>query len=88
MDIQLDFPISKHALNGFFASLRTELVGSCVQITVVCPSFVQTDIRLHGFNGDGQQPAEDPFDDGKVMTAEEAAASSSRWPNRENARRS
>ncbi len=67
------YAASKHALNGFFESLRTELVGTGVQITLVCPEFVRTDIRLHGFNGDGKHPASDPFDDGKAMTAEEAA---------------
>lgn len=67
------YAASKHALHGFFESLRTELVGTEVQITLAVPLFVKTDIRLHGFQGNGSHPSVDPYDDTKSMTADQAA---------------
>lgn len=67
------YAASKHALHGFFESLRTELVGTGVEITLSVPLFVKTDIRLHGYQGDGSHPTVDPYDDSKSMTADQAA---------------
>ena len=39
---QAGYAASKHALNGFFSSLRSELAGSKVGVTVVCPGPVAT----------------------------------------------
>lgn len=39
------YSASKHALHGFFDGLRAELIGQGVTITMVCPGFVDTDIR-------------------------------------------
>jgi len=36
---------SKHAMNGFFDALRVELMGSGVDVSVICPGPVATDIR-------------------------------------------
>jgi len=36
---------SKHAMQGFFDTLRIELRGSGVDVLVVSPGFVATDIR-------------------------------------------
>ena len=38
------YAASKHALHGFFASLRAELRGSGVSVTLACPSFIATGI--------------------------------------------
>jgi NAD(P)-dependent dehydrogenase (short-subunit alcohol dehydrogenase family) len=38
------YSASKHALHGFFESLRAELVHEGVSITLICPSFVATGI--------------------------------------------
>jgi short-subunit dehydrogenase len=67
------YAASKHALHGFFDALRTELAGTGIKITLSVPLFVRTAIRLHGFQGDGSHPDEDPYDDSGSMTAEEAA---------------
>ena len=67
------YAASKHAMHGFFDALRTELAGSGVTITLSVPLFVATDIRLHGYRGDGTHPEQDPYDDSKSMTTEEAA---------------
>jgi UDP-glucose 4-epimerase len=47
------YAASKHALNGFFGSLRAELAGSGVGVTLVCPTFVRTGIGDRALGGDG-----------------------------------
>ncbi len=47
------YAASKHALNGFFDSLRTEVEPLGVQVMVVCPSFIQTGIDKNALDGDG-----------------------------------
>ena len=39
------YAASKHALHGFADSLRVELLGTGVGVTVYCPGFVDTEIR-------------------------------------------
>ncbi|MDF3933141.1 SDR family oxidoreductase [Pseudomonas citronellolis] len=51
---------SKHALHGLFDTLRMELDGSGVAITLACPGFTATDLRKNALVGDGsviRQPA-------------------------------
>lgn len=45
---------SKFAQAGFFEALRTELLGSGVDVTVVFPSFVATNLRRHAYGADGK----------------------------------
>jgi short-subunit dehydrogenase len=44
---------SKHAMQGFFDTLRIELLETGVDVLVVSPGFVATDIREKAFKGDG-----------------------------------
>lgn len=46
------YAASKHALHGFFDSLRAEL-PTRVTVTIVCPGFVRTDISVHSLTADG-----------------------------------
>lgn len=39
------YAASKHALHGFFNTLRTELRGTGVDVLLVCPSFIRTGLR-------------------------------------------
>ena len=48
------YAASKHALQGFFDSLRVELRGTGVDVLVVSPSFVATDIHQHVLGADGK----------------------------------
>lgn len=43
---------SKHALHGFFDSLRAEL-PTHVSVTMICPGFVKTDVSVNALTGDG-----------------------------------
>lgn len=47
------YAASKHALHGFFETLRAELRGTGVDVTIVAPTFVDTSFREHTLDGDG-----------------------------------
>ena len=47
------YAASKHALHGFFDSLRAELAGTGTGVLLVCPSFVDTGIDAHALAGNG-----------------------------------
>lgn len=47
------YAASKHALQGFFESLRAELRGEGIRVTMICPGFVRTNISVHALKGDG-----------------------------------
>jgi NAD(P)-dependent dehydrogenase (short-subunit alcohol dehydrogenase family) len=67
------YAASKHALHGFFDSLRIELEGSGVSVTLVCPGFVATGARRHAFGPDGRALGASPVREAEVMTADECA---------------
>lgn len=46
------YAASKHALHGFFDSLRAELPEH-VGVTIICPGFVKTDVSVNALTGDG-----------------------------------
>lgn len=47
------YAAAKHALHGFFDSLRTELADDGVGVLIVCPSFIATGIDKSALGGDG-----------------------------------
>ena len=48
------YAASKHAMRGFFDSLRIELMGSGVDVTMIYPGFVDTGIRENSAGPDGR----------------------------------
>lgn len=44
---------SKHAVRGYYDSLRAELHGTGVGVTVVCPGYVNTEITEHALRAGG-----------------------------------
>jgi len=46
---------SKHALHGFFDSLRAELYDYNITITLICPGFVNTNVSMNALTGDGRK---------------------------------
>ena len=50
------YAASKHALHGFFTSLRTEVAPHGVSVTLVCPSFISTGIAESALGGQGTAP--------------------------------
>ncbi|MEN0002690.1 MAG: SDR family oxidoreductase [Bacteroidota bacterium] len=47
------YAASKHALHGFYDSLRAEVEKDGVAITVICPGYVQTQVSVNALTGDG-----------------------------------
>jgi NAD(P)-dependent dehydrogenase (short-subunit alcohol dehydrogenase family) len=47
------YAASKHALHGFFDSLRAEVEPLGVKVLLVCPSFISTGIEKNALAGDG-----------------------------------
>ena len=43
----------KHALHGFFESLRAEVYDDGIQVTIVVPGFIHTPITEHALTGSG-----------------------------------
>lgn len=72
--LRTGYSASKHALQGFMDSLRIELMGSGVDVSMVSPGFVDTDIRQHSLGADGQPLGRNPLSNRKLMSAEDCAA--------------
>jgi short-subunit dehydrogenase len=67
------YAASKHAMAGFFDSLRIELDGSGVAVTMIYPGFVSTGIRENATGPDGKPILVSPVKEGEVMTVEDCA---------------
>ena len=67
------YAASKHAMQGFFDSLRIELAPSHVDVLVVSPGFVRSGIRDRVLGGDGGALGKSPRneDDASTMSLEE-----------------
>ena len=67
------YAASKHALHGFFDSLRVELGDTPIRVTLVCPGYVRTNISINALTGGGkpQGTMDEATDQG--MSPEEAA---------------
>lgn len=46
---------AKHALHGFFDVLRMEHEKDNIQVTIVCPGFVNTNVAINALTGDGSK---------------------------------
>lgn len=47
------YAASKHALHGFFDSMRAELYSKGIKVLIACPGFIQTNVSVNAFTGDG-----------------------------------
>ena len=70
------YAASKHAMRGFFDSLRIELADSDtgISVTMIYPGFVATGIRENAANANGDAAKVDPVDPSKVMSLEECVS--------------
>jgi len=67
------YAASKHAVVGFFDSLRIELDGTGVSVTLVYPGFVSTGGQARAFGPDGKPLGDNPLQIEKVMPTTECA---------------
>jgi len=44
---------SKHALHGFYDSLRAESYNDNIKVTTVCPGYIKTNVSLNALNENG-----------------------------------
>ncbi len=47
------YSASKHALHGFFDTLRAEHFGDGIHVTMICPGFIRTNVSLNALTADG-----------------------------------
>ncbi len=69
------YAATKHAMAGFFDSLRIELADSGVSVTVIYPGFVLTEINQHALSPNGRPFGESGFQrtNSESMSVEECA---------------
>jgi short-subunit dehydrogenase len=67
------YAASKHALHGFFDSLRAELGDTPIRVTIACPGFVRTNISINALTGSGKPQGTMDDATGKGLTPSNAA---------------
>ena len=67
------YAASKHAMVGFFESLRIELAGSGVDVTIVAPDFVVSDLHRRAIGPGGAPLGTTPMQEAHIMSAERCA---------------
>jgi short-subunit dehydrogenase len=67
------YAASKHAMAGFFDSLRIELANYGVSVTMIYPGFVATEVRKRAWGADGKPLEGSPLNETEVMTPESCA---------------
>lgn len=64
------YAASKHAVVGFYESLRIELAASGVDVTILAPDFVQSEILARAIGADGLPVQTSPLDQQKLLSTE------------------
>ncbi|TVQ92401.1 MAG: SDR family oxidoreductase [Deltaproteobacteria bacterium] len=67
------YSASKHAVQGWFDSLRAELHGTGVAVTIVSPGYIQTDIAVRARTADGSLNGKRGVGNMKGLSAEVCA---------------
>ena len=67
------YAASKHAMFGFFDSLRIEEAPNGVSVTLIAPDFVVSQIHARAIGADGQPLGASPMRRERIMTAERCA---------------
>jgi short-subunit dehydrogenase len=65
---------SKHALHGFFDALRSEVYTDNINITLVCPGYIRTNISFNAVAADGSKFGKMDENQAKGMPADECAS--------------
>jgi dehydrogenase/reductase SDR family protein 7B len=67
------YAASKHALHGFFNTLRAETHKEGIRVTIVCPGYIRTKVSENALRGDGTPHGQLDDTHAKAMLPEEAA---------------
>lgn len=65
---------AKHALHGFFDTLRMELLGDHIDVMLLVIAGVKSDVGLHALTGDGAEFGQDEWAGGGAGIAPEECA--------------
>lgn len=68
------YAASKHAMFGFFDSLRIEEAPHGVSVTLIAPDFVVSQIHARAIGADGKALGASPMQRERIMTADTCAA--------------
>ncbi len=71
--LRSSYAAAKHALHGFFDSLRAELASTPIQVTLICPGYVRTNISVNALTGSGKQQGSMDEATDKGLLPEQAA---------------
>ena len=71
--VRTGYAASKHAMIGFFESLRIELADTGVTVTIIAPDYVQSQIHQRSFDAHGQHVGVNPANRHTYITAEACA---------------
>jgi short-subunit dehydrogenase len=63
---------AKHAMHGFFDSLRAEYYHKGIRVTMVVPGFVNTNVTLNALQGDGSLNAKKEAGISNAISVDEA----------------
>lgn len=71
--LRSSYAASKHALHGFFDSLRAEHHLDNIKVTIACPGFIKTQVSVNALNAKGEK--QNVMDNAQAngMSAEECA---------------
>jgi len=53
--LRSSYAASKHALHGFFDSLRAEIFNDGIKVTMICPGFVNTGVSINALTAKGEK---------------------------------
>lgn len=67
------YAASKHALHGFFESLRAEHFQDHIAVTLICPGFIRTQVSVNALTGDGSPLGQMDEAQAQGMSTEECA---------------
>src|SRR5262245_15688644 len=68
------YAASKHALHGYFDSLRSEVWRDNIKVTIICPGFVKTNFSVNALAADGGKHARMDNTQASGMAADVCAA--------------
>jgi short-subunit dehydrogenase len=49
------YSASKHACHGFFDSLRSEVFEKNINVSIICPGFIRTNVSINALNEKGEK---------------------------------
>lgn len=75
--LRSSYAASKHALHGYYDSLRYELADSGIRVSIISPGYIRTDISRNAVVGDGS--AQGTMDKGQANGMSPARFAEKAW---------